>query len=276
MNPRRSFASGAGLFILLGFAALAYLATQTTSIANVRHGDTYAVHAQFNNVGQLKDRAPVKVAGVRIGEVESIGLDADSDVADVTLSIDSTYHEIPQNSVATIHTSGLLGDQYVGVDYGDAEDTLQPGDKLALTRSSQSLEAMLAGFLGTGGASDRIGGTYQLHASFRNVGTLTAGSPVKLSGVAIGHVTSVKADPKKLNAVVKLAIDKRYDDIPEDSSASVFTSGLLGGQYIGIEPGGSPQALEDGDGFVLTQSALQLEDLIGKFMTGGSDDDSGN
>ena len=74
MNPRPSYAIGTGLFILLGFAALAYLATQTTSVANVSHGSTYEIKARFSNIGQLKERAPVKIAGVRIGYVESIQL----------------------------------------------------------------------------------------------------------------------------------------------------------------------------------------------------------
>ena len=71
-QPRRSFQIGTGLFILLGFAALAYLATQTTSVANYRQGDSYAIKAKFSNIGQLKVRAPVKLAGVRIGSVQSI------------------------------------------------------------------------------------------------------------------------------------------------------------------------------------------------------------
>ena len=69
MNPRRSYAAGTGLFILLGFAALAYLATQTTSLVNFQSGPTYDVTAEFTNIGGLKDRAPVKLAGVRIGTV---------------------------------------------------------------------------------------------------------------------------------------------------------------------------------------------------------------
>lgn len=155
MTQRRSYAVGTGFFIVLGFAALAYLATQTTSLVNVEQGDSYTLKARFTNVGQLKDRAPVKLAGVRIGSVQSIQL-----------------------------------------------------------------------------------------------------------------------EPQKLDALVILSVDKRYNDIPEDSSASVLTSGLLGDQYIGIQPGGSPNPLKDGDEMILTQSAIQLEDLIGKFMVNGSSGDS--
>jgi phospholipid/cholesterol/gamma-HCH transport system substrate-binding protein len=88
-------------------------------------------------------------------------------------------------------------------------------------------------------------------------------------------VASVQADPVKLDAYVTLAIDKKYDQIPDDSAAAVFTSGLIGSQYVAIQPGGSPDMLKDGDEMVLTQSAMQLEDLIGKFLVNGSSSDKG-
>jgi len=93
-----------------------------------------------------------------------------------------------------------------------------------------------------------------------------------MAGVAIGSVKSVLADPVKLDALGELSIDKKYGQIPDDSAAAVFTSGLIGTQYVAIQPGGSPDALKDGDELVLTQSALQLEDLIGKFLVNGSGD----
>ena len=270
-QPRSSYAVGTGLFIVLGFAALAYLATQTSSVANnVRQGDSYDVSAQFTNIGQLKERAPVKIAGVRVGQVQSITLAPGRDAAEVKLSIDKRYDHIPQDSVATIFTSGLLGDQYVGIEYGSAKQAVAAGGLLARTRSTQPLEEMLGKFFGAGGVVDNVGGSYAVKASFTNVGTLSAGAPVKMAGVVIGSVQSVHADPVKLNADVVLSIDKRYDAIPDDSSAAVFTSGLIGSQYVAIQPGGSSDALKDGDEMILTQSALQLEDLIGKFLVNGS------
>ena len=272
-QPRSSYAVGTGLFIVLGFAALAYLATQTSSVANVRQGDSYVVDAQFTNIGQLKERAPVKIAGVRVGQVQSIALKPGGDVADVKLSIDKTYDRIPRDSVATIFTSGLLGDQYVGIEYGSAKQMVAAGGTLARTKSSQPLEEMLGKFFGAGGVVDNIGGSYTVKADFTNVGTLSAGAPVKMAGVVIGSVQSVRADPTKLNAEVILAIDKRYDQIPDDSAAAVFTSGLIGSQYVAIQPGGSPDVLKNGDEMILTQSAMQLEDLIGKFLVNGSPGD---
>lgn len=270
MSQRNSYAAGTGLFIVLGFAALAYLATQTTSVANSHQGASYTVEARFANIGQLKERAPVKIAGVRVGQVQSIVLDPVKEQADVTLAIDRQFSKIPLDSVASIFTSGLLGDQYIGIQYGHSPKSVAAGGTLALTRPAQQLEEMLGRFFGAGGSADNLGGTYRVRARFSNVGALSPGAPVKMAGVAIGSVESVQADPVKLDALVTLVIDKQYNAIPDDSAAAVFTSGLIGTQYVAIQPGGSPDALKDGDEMILTQSAMQLEDLIGKFLVSGS------
>ena len=151
MNPRPSYAIGTGLFILLGFAALAYLATQTTSVANIHRGDSYTVKARFQNIGQLKVRAPVKIAGVRIGDVQSIQLEPQRMDALVTLSIDKQYDDIPDDSSAAIFTSGLLGDQYVGLEPGGSPTFLKNGDELVLTQSAMSIENLIGKFLVNGG-----------------------------------------------------------------------------------------------------------------------------
>jgi phospholipid/cholesterol/gamma-HCH transport system substrate-binding protein len=270
VTQRKTYAVGTGLFIVLGFATLAYLATQTTSVANIHQGASYLVHTHFANIGQLKERAPVKIAGVRVGQVQSIALEPGREVADVTLSIDRRYDQVPEDSVATVFTSGLLGDQYVGLQFGTSKKDVADGGTLALSKSSQPLEEMLGKFFGAGDSADNLGGTYTLKADFSNVGALSSGALVKMAGVAIGTVQSVQADPVKLDAVVTLAIDKKYNQIPDDSAAAVFTSGLIGSQYVAIQPGGSPDMLKNGDELVLTQSAMQLEDLIGKFLVNGS------
>jgi phospholipid/cholesterol/gamma-HCH transport system substrate-binding protein len=270
VTQRRSYAVGTGLFIVLGFAALAYLATQTTSVANQHGGSTYNVETRFANVGQLKVRAPVKVAGVRVGSVSSIELVPGKEEAKVTLAIDDAQKDIPDDSVATIYTSGLLGDQYIGLQFGHSKNPVKEGGELAFTRPAQQLEEMLGKFFGGGSAPDRLGGTYHVTGDFTNIGGLQAGAAVKMAGVPIGSVESVVVKPGAVEATVTLAIDKRYSQIPDDSAAAVFTSGLIGSQYVAIQPGGSPEYLADGDQLVLTQSALQLEDLIGKFLVNGS------
>ncbi len=157
-QPRSSYAIGAGLFILLGFAALAYLATQTTSVANFRQGDTYALKARFTNIGQLKLRAPVKIAGVRIGSVEAIKLEPQRLDALVTLAIDTRYKEIPEDTGASIFTSGLLGDQYVGLQPGGSPEMLRDGDQLILTQSAMQLEDLIGKFLVNDKSSDKKSG----------------------------------------------------------------------------------------------------------------------
>ena len=155
MTQRRSYAVGTGLFIVLGFAALAYLATQTTSLVNVHEGATYRVKARFTNVGQLKDRAPVKLAGVRIGSVTSIQLEPQKLDALVTFAIDKRYNQIPDDSSASILTSGLLGDQYIGIQPGGSPDNLKNGDQIILTQSAVSLEDLIGKFMVSGSPGDK-------------------------------------------------------------------------------------------------------------------------
>lgn len=123
--------------------------------------------------------------------------------------------------------------------------------------------------------SDAFSGdeTFSVTARFDNVGSLKNRAPVAMAGVTIGRVTSVRFDPEQLNAVVTFQIDQRYDTIPDDSDASILTAGLLGSQYIGLQPGGSDMYLEEGSEIQFTQSAVVLENLISKYLfnSGGSE-----
>ena len=110
------------------------------------------------------------------------------------------------------------------------------------------------------------GGTYSVNAQFENIGGLKVGAPVSMSGVTIGRVESIGFDMDALKAAVTLRIDSRYDRIPEDSDASIFTAGLLGGQYIGITPGGAEQPLREGSRIEFVQDAIVLENLISKYL----------
>ncbi len=116
---------------------------------------------------------------------------------------------------------------------------------------------------------------YRLTASFEQVGGLKAGAPVSMSGVTIGRVESIGYDFDEYRARVVLRIDGQYDRIPEDSDAAIYTAGLLGGQYIGIGPGGSETFLADGDRIEFTQSAIVLENLISKFLFSKAAEESG-
>ena len=127
----------------------------------------------------------------------------------------------------------------------------------------------------TGGDDFTAEETFSVEARFENIGSLRNRAPVAMSGVTIGRVTDVEFDPVTLEAVVSFVIDSQFDQIPDDSDASVLTSGILGSQYIGLQAGGSDTYLEDGSEILFTQSAIVLENLIGKFLVnaGSSDDD---
>ncbi len=110
------------------------------------------------------------------------------------------------------------------------------------------------------------GGGYTVTAAFNNIGSLKQGAAVNMAGVRIGRESQIKLDPHTFQAVVTMRIQHKYP-IPKDSGASILTSGLLGEQYIGVDPGGSLKNMHNGDKFIITQSAIILENLIGKFMT---------
>jgi len=107
---------------------------------------------------------------------------------------------------------------------------------------------------------------YHVTAEFDNIGDLKVGSPVTMSGVRLGEVSGIHFDPREFKAVVTMRIDPQYNQIPEDSYASIQTEGLLGGKYIGLSPGGSDTNLKDGSHIDQTQSAIVFESIINKFF----------
>lgn len=118
----------------------------------------------------------------------------------------------------------------------------------------------------TGGDDFQAEAVYTVEARFENIGSLRERAPVTMAGVTIGRVTSVAFDPLTYEAVVKFVVDAQFDQIPDDSDAAILTSGILGSQYIGLQAGGSDLYLEDGSEILFTQSAIVLENLIGKFL----------
>jgi len=141
-----------GLFVLLGILGLVFLALKAANLGSFSAGDTYDLQARFDNIGGLKVRAPVRSAGVTVGRVTKIGLDGKSFQGVVTLSIARGY-QFPKDSAAKILTSGLLGDQYVGLEPGGDDKNLNPGDTVAQTQSAVVLENLIGQFL-TGKAAD--------------------------------------------------------------------------------------------------------------------------
>jgi phospholipid/cholesterol/gamma-HCH transport system substrate-binding protein len=120
---------------------------------------------------------------------------------------------------------------------------------------------------------------YDLTAKFDNIGDLKVGAPVSMSGVEMGRVTKITFDWKQYKAAVTMRIDARYNQVPTDSDASIYTQGLLGGKFIGLTAGGAETYLKNGDQIAFTQSAFVLENLIGQFaanfMKGNAQSDSG-
>jgi phospholipid/cholesterol/gamma-HCH transport system substrate-binding protein len=135
-----------GLFVLIGAAALLFLALQSANLLSLSFQPTYRLIAKFDNIGGLKRQAAVKSAGVVVGRVESIGFDDKSFQARVTLALDSRY-QFPKDSSLKILTSGLLGEQYVGVEAGADEKNLAAGDTIANTQSAVVLENLIGQFL---------------------------------------------------------------------------------------------------------------------------------
>ncbi len=136
-----------------------------------------------------------------------------------------------------------------------------------------SLASLLVlAFASTDGKTGFVGETYELRARFSNIGELRVRAPVKIGGVPVGEVAGIELDPTTFEAVVRLSIDRSAGELPGDTSAGVFTSGLLGERYVGLTPGGDPAPLKPGDEILLTQSAVVLEQLIGKYIFGAGDE----
>lgn len=135
-----------GLFVLLGAAAIVFLALQSANLLSLSFQPTYRVVAKFDNIGGLKRQAAVKSAGVVVGRVDSIALDDKTFQARVTLALDTRY-TFPKDSSMKILTSGLLGEQYIGIEPGADEKNLAAGDTINTTQSAVVLENLIGQFL---------------------------------------------------------------------------------------------------------------------------------
>ena len=146
-----------GIFVTAGVVALFILALKVGNASNVSVSDGYRIAAEFDNIGGLKVRAPVKSAGVVVGRVEGIVLNTQTFRAKVTLRIDKHY-PFPKDSSASILTAGLLGEQYVGMDGGGEDEILKDGDQLKITQSAIVLEKVIGQFLYGKAAESNAGG----------------------------------------------------------------------------------------------------------------------
>jgi phospholipid/cholesterol/gamma-HCH transport system substrate-binding protein len=146
MMGRKGIETLVGVFVLLGFIAIGYLALQAANLATFSLGETYSISARFDNIGGLKPRAPVRSAGVTVGRVTEITLDANTFQGVVTMQIENKYR-FPADTSAAILTAGLLGDQYIGLNPGGDEKNLAAGDMIRMTQSAVVLENLIGRFL---------------------------------------------------------------------------------------------------------------------------------
>lgn len=135
-----------GLFVASGIGALFFMALQISNLSSFSKEETYTISAHFENLGGLKVKSPVSVAGVRIGRVTKIFVDKDSYEAVVEMDI-KTQYSLPDDTSASIFTAGLLGEQYIGLEPGGSEDLIKPNGIIDITQSAIVLEEMIGQFL---------------------------------------------------------------------------------------------------------------------------------
>ena len=135
-----------GIFVAAGFAGLLFLALKVGNLASFSTDATYQVHAKFANIGGLKERGPVKSAGVVVGRVAGIRFDTETYEAFVTMNLEAKY-QFPRDTTAKILTSGILGEQYIGLEAGGDGVMLKHGDRVRLTQSAVVLENLISQFL---------------------------------------------------------------------------------------------------------------------------------
>ena len=143
----RTIEIAVGLFVAAGLAALFMLAMKVSNLANYTGDDGYEISARFDNIGGLKVRSPVAASGVRVGQVVAIAYDLDGYEARVTMSIDPQYDKFPTDTAASVLTSGLLGEQFIGLQPGAEEEFLKAGSELELTQAALVLEQIIGQFL---------------------------------------------------------------------------------------------------------------------------------
>jgi len=147
MSKTRQLEILVGAFMAAGFIALFFLAMQVSNLGTINSGDSYRVMARFDNIGGLRPKAPVTMAGVEVGRVLDIYYDAQDFRAVAVLGIYEEFDGIPEDTFAKILTAGLLGEQYVGLDPGGSQDVLKEGSEIAITQSALVLEEVIGQFI---------------------------------------------------------------------------------------------------------------------------------
>lgn len=147
MNNMKAIEIIVGLFVIAGIAALFMLAMKVSNLSSFKAKEGYTLQARFDNIGGLKVRSPVRAGGVLIGRVMAVDYNQDTYEAEVRMLIAPQYNQFPQDTTASIFTSGLLGEQYVSLEPGSEEGYLKGGDEIKLTQSAIILEQVVGKFL---------------------------------------------------------------------------------------------------------------------------------
>ena len=145
-----------GIFVAIGLGSLLFLALKVGNLSSASGGETYRLEAKFDNIGGLKVRAPVKTAGVVVGRVAEIRFDPENYLAVVDMRMDGRYH-FPRDTFATINTSGLLGEQYVGFEVGGDTEMLADGGVIKKTQSAVVIEKLISQFMFNKASEDGSG-----------------------------------------------------------------------------------------------------------------------
>ena len=147
MTKQRHLEIMVGVFVAAGIVALFFMALQVSNLGNLTDQEGYNVQARFDNIGGIKVKAPVTMAGVKVGRVTKVEFDKETFEAVATLNIEKKYDQIPDDTFAKIFTAGLLGEQYIGLDAGGSDIYLEEGSSLQLTQSALVLEEVIGQFL---------------------------------------------------------------------------------------------------------------------------------
>ena len=250
-----------GVFVLLGLVCLGYMTVKLGKM-EVFSNKGYTLSARFSSISGLRSGAMVEISGVPVGKVTAIRLD-DNSVAEVSLLLDSGV-QLGERSVASIKTSGIIGDRYVSIVPGEGK-ILPPDGRILSTEPAVDLESLI-GSIGIGDPYLYMENGYLVHAVFNSIAGLRVGAGVEIAGVPVGKVNAIALD-KNYRATVTMTILPEVELTDEDI-ASVRSRGLIGGKYIVLSLGAG-EPLQPGGMITETESSVDLESLIGKYAFGG-------
>lgn len=257
-----------GLFMVIGFVNFAIVAIKFGS-GSLITAKGKSAKAKFESIAGLKQSASIEIAGVNVGKVKSIELDKGQALVEFNLN---KGIEIYQDAVAHVRTKGIIGEKYIKIDPGFSKTPLEDGAIINETRSPvdieeliSSVKKMMKSFPFAGSGYEIEGDSYVVSAKFTSIVGLKNSAPVEIAGVPVGIVEDIRLDRGK--ALITMRISKKVQ-LEDDAMASVRTKGFIGEKFIKITPGASDEYLSDGDEIEDTESVVDIEEMIGKFIYG--------